>query len=64
MSSLGESVIEERKNREMSLRVNKYSVIDYLNSIHNKMLVFCPASPDRDDMFMDLKRAKELVNNL
>lgn len=46
------------------LRVQKYEVIDYLNQVTNKMLVEVPSGSGRDSMLQDMKRAKELVNNL
>jgi len=46
------------------LRIDKYEVMDYLNQVTNRILTVLKDSEDRNSILMDLKRAKELVNNL
>ena len=46
------------------MRIVKYDVIDYLNQMTNTILSSIPNSEPRDSLLQDLKRAKELVNNL
>ena len=46
------------------LRIGKYDIIDYLNNLTNDVLVNFSQGVQRDKMLLDLKRVKELVNNL
>lgn len=55
---------DERLTHAMELRVQKYEVLDYLNQMTNTILSGVPQGDTRDTLLMDLKRAKELVNNI
>jgi hypothetical protein len=58
-------ITAKENTHEMNLRVQKYEIIDYLNNLTNKILTSMPHdSEDRIQILMDLKRAKDLVNNL
>jgi len=46
------------------VRIGKYDVIDHLNQLTNIIISSVNPSDDRDKMLLELKRAKELVNNL
>jgi hypothetical protein len=56
--------MEQTMTHEAIKRANRYDVIDYLNQLTNRILVAVPQGEDRDLLLTDLKRAKELVNNL
>ena len=57
-------MIKESLERSAMLRISKYEIIDYLNQMTNTLLSQIPNSDARDNLLQDLKRAKELVNNL
>lgn len=61
---LGKIELSDTLTSGADLRIAKYDVIDYLNQVTNKMLVVMPGGEERDSILQDLKRAKELVNNL
>jgi hypothetical protein len=61
---LGAITMEQTMTHEAIKRANRYDVIDYLNQLTNRILVAVPQGEDRDLLLTDLKRAKELVNNL
>ena len=56
--------MEQTLTKEAINRADRYEAIDYLNQIKLRLLTELPHSELRDNLFMDLKRATELVNNL
>ena len=46
------------------LRIAKYEIIDYLNQVTSKIIAELSEGEVRYQILSDLKRAKELVNNL
>jgi len=59
--------MEQVVTKEAILRITKYDVLEYLNQMTNRIIVTMSACADKDELYLlleDLKRAKELVNNL
>ena len=56
--------IELNLNKDIDLRISKYELIDMLNNCTNIALSDIPQGNTRDNLLMELKRLKEIVNNL
>ena len=51
------------KLHDIDTRITRYDLIDYLNNCSN-MVMSMTKSDKRDSLLAELKRIKELVNNL
>lgn len=50
--------------KDLDLRVSKYEMIDLLNNCTNIALSEIPQGDVRDTLLIEIKRLKEIVNNL
>lgn len=50
--------------KDVDLRISKYDMIDHLNNCTNIALISIPQSDERDNLLIEFKRLKEIVNNL
>jgi len=56
--------IETSINKDLDLRISKYEMIDLLNNCTNIALSDIPQGDTRDNLLIELKGLKEIVNNL
>lgn len=47
-----------------SLRISKYDVIDHLNGLSNIIMESSLSGDERNNLLNEVKRTKELVNNI
>ena len=52
------------KTNGIALRIQKYELIDNLNQCTNIIIAGIPPSIERDELLDQIKRVKELANNL
>jgi len=51
-------------NKDLDLRIARYEIIDLLNNCTNIALSQIPQGETRDNLLIELKSLKEIVNNL
>lgn len=50
--------------KETEIRIKRYQMIDHLNQVTNIILSSYPQSNDRNNLLDEIKKLKELANNL
>lgn len=60
----GINQLTENIAKDLDLRVSKYEMIDLLNNCTNIALSEIPQGDVRDTLLIEIKRLKEIVNNL
>lgn len=56
--------IEPNINKDLDTRIARYELIDHLNNCTNIALSSLPQGEGRDNLLIELKSLKEIVNNL
>lgn len=59
-----DATIETNINKDLDLRISKYEMIDLLNNCTNIALTDIPQGETRDNLLLELKSIKAIVNNL
>lgn len=59
-----DATIETSINKDLDLRISKYEMIDLLNNCTNIALTDIPQGETRDNLLLELKSIKAIVNNL